>query len=122
MGRPKRNGKDSPIDSRQKALAEQEEKLRHKMQQLQQVIDDAPRVAEESEKRRRQEVSMRASQSSRRAESPNSLIVRRVEVSAALPRTGKKRLRAEQQAARVKFIALCVILAVCVLLLMAKFK
>jgi type II secretory pathway component PulJ len=122
MGRPKRNGKDSPIDSKQKALAEQEENLRRKMQDLQRMIDDAPRRAEEAEKVRRQDMSIRASQSSRRAESPNSLIVRRVEVSGALPRTGKKRLRAERQAARLKFAVLCIIFAVCILLLFAKFK
>lgn len=122
MGRPRRNDKDSPIDSKQKALAEQEEKLHRKMQDLQRMIEEAPLRAEAAEKVRRQELTIRASQPSRRAESPNSLIVRRVEVGGTLPRFGNKRLRAERQAARLKFIVLCIIFAVFLLLLLAKIR
>jgi hypothetical protein len=120
MGRPRRNGKDSPIDSKQKALAEQEEKLRRRMQELQQMIEEAPRVAEEVQKRRRQELVIRA-QPTRRAESPNSLFDKRYDAN-VLPRRRTKSLRAERQEARLKFFALCALFAICVLLIWARMR
>ena len=73
MGRPRRKGQDSPIGSKQKALAEQEEKLRQKMEDLQQLIKDAPARKEQAEKRRKQDLVIRASQPTRRAESPRPI-------------------------------------------------
>jgi hypothetical protein len=116
MGRPRRKGQDSPIGNKQKALAEQEEKLRRKMEELQQIIKDAPLMAEEAEKRRRQDLVIRASQPTRRAESPNSLFDKRYDAN-VMPRRRGKSLRVEQQAARLKFFALCGALFLSLLLL-----
>jgi len=121
MGRPRRKGQDSPIDNKQKALAEQEEKLRRKMQELQQLIQDAPGVAKEAENRRRQDLVIRASQPSRRAESPNTLFDKRYDVSFAAPRRRGKSLRAEQQEQRLKALVLCVVLIICLLVIWTKF-
>lgn len=49
------------LDQTKQELARQESELRDQMQKLQRVIDDAPRVAEEIEKRQREELLMRAS-------------------------------------------------------------
>ena len=107
MGRPRRKSQDSPIGNKQKALAEQEEKLRRKMEELQQIIKDAPLIAEEAEKRRRQDLVIRASQPTRRAESPNSLFDKRYDANVMPRRRARTSLRAERQAARLKFFALC---------------
>ena len=121
MGRPQRRNQDSPIGNRQKALAEQEEKLRRKMEELQQIIKDAPAMKREAEKRRKQELVIRASQPTRPAESPNSLFDKRYDAIAAAPRRRPRAsLRAEQRAARLKFFALCAALAIAVLMLYLK--
>jgi hypothetical protein len=124
MGSPRRKGQDSPIGNKQKALAEQEEKLRLKMDELQRLIKDAPLIAEENEKRRRQDLVIRASGPTRRAESPNSLFDKRYDanVMAGPRRRGKSRLRAEQQAARLKFFGLCALLLFALLMLYLKWS
>lgn len=120
MGRPRRNSKNSPIDTRQQALTEREAELRRQMQELQRLIADAPRAAEEAEKRRKQDLVIRA-QPTRRAESPNSLFDKRYDAN-VLPRRRAKSLRAERHEARLKFFALCILFAICVLLLLAKMR
>jgi hypothetical protein len=120
MGRPRRKGQDSPIGNKQKALAEQEEKLRRKMEELQQLIKDAPLLQKEAEKRRKQDLVIRASQPTRPAESPGSLFDMRYDanISNAMPRRRPRAsLRAERQAARLKFLALCAVLLLAGLLL-----
>ncbi len=60
-----------------------------------------------TEKRRKQDLVIRASQPSRRAESPNSLFDKRYDASTTtMPRRRGKSLRAEKQAERLKFFAL----------------
>src|SRR2546421_4959024 len=51
----------SALDQTKQDLARQESALRDQMQKLERMIADAPRVAEEIEKRRREELLMRAS-------------------------------------------------------------
>ena len=122
MGRPRRRIQDSPIDNRQKALAEQEEKLRRKREELERLIEDAPLVKKEMAKRQHQDLVIRASQPSRRAESPGSLFDKRYDANvAAMPRRRRKSLRAEQQAIRLKTLALFALFLVVVFLIWAKF-
>jgi hypothetical protein len=120
MGRPRRKSQDSPIGNKQRALAEQEEKLRRKMEELQQLIKDAPAMAKEAEKRRKQDLVIRASQPTRPAESPNSLFDKRYDANVIPRRRPRTSLRAERQAARLKFFALCAALLVAVLILYLK--
>ena len=124
MGRARRKGQDSPIGNKQKALAEQEEKLRQKMEELQQLIKEAPLLAKEAEKRRRQDLVIRASQPTRPAESPNSLFDKRYDANVmAVPRRrGNSRLRAEKQAARLKFFGLCAVLLFVLLMIWLNWK
>lgn len=121
MGLPRRKNQDSPIGNKQRALAEQEEKLRRKMEELQQIIKDAPAMAREAEKRRKQDLVIRASQPTRPAESPNSLFDKRYDANVAVQRRRPRAsLRAERQAARLKFFALCALLFLAVLMLYLK--
>ena len=120
MGRPRRKGQDSPIGNKQRALAEQEEKVRRKMEELQQLIKDAPLLAKEAEKRRKQELVIRASQPARPAESPNSLFDKRYDANVMPRRRPRTSLRAEQRAARLKFFALFALLLVALLILYLK--
>ena len=124
MGRPRRKNQDSPIGNKQKALAEQEEKLRRRMEELQQIIKDAPAMAKEAEKRRKQDLVIRASGPTRRAESPGSLFDKRYDanVMSAPRRRGNSRLRAEQQAARLKFFGMCALLLFALLMLYLKWS
>lgn len=122
MGRPRRRIQDSPIDSRQKDLAEQEEELRRKREDLERLIEDAPQVREKLAKRQQQDLVIRASQPSRRAESPGSLFDKRYDANvAAMPRKRRKSLRAEQQAVRLKTLALFALFLVVVFVIWAKF-
>ena len=50
------------LDQTKQELARQESELRDQMQKLERMIADAPRAAEEAEKRQREELLMRASQ------------------------------------------------------------
>ena len=50
------------LDQTKQELARQESELRDQMEKLERMIADAPRVAEEVEKRQREELLMRASQ------------------------------------------------------------
>ena len=119
MGRPRRRSQDSPIHNKQKALSEQEEKVRRRMQELEQLIQRAPEAAREAEDRRRQELVIRASQPTRRAESPNSLFDKRYDAN-VMPRGRTKSLRAEKQAARLKFFMLCALFFLCLLVIWIK--
>src|SRR2546421_10225518 len=50
------------LDQSKQDLARQESELRNQVQKLEKMIADAPRVAEEIEKRQREELLMRASE------------------------------------------------------------
>jgi len=122
MARPRRKAQDSPIHDKQKALAEQEEKLRRKMEELEDLIKEAPHLAEQVENRRRQNMVIRASQPTRPAESPNSLFDKRYDANVAstgaIPRRRRKSLRAEQREQRMWFLALLAVLTIVVLVIL----
>jgi hypothetical protein len=91
-------------------LARQESEVRDQMQKLERMIAEAPRVAEEIEKRQREELLMRASEGGSR-----------LDVSFALhdgrhgdPTPGKRRgsLRKERREGRILFMVLIITLLV----------
>ncbi|HZJ15538.1 MAG TPA: hypothetical protein VFD27_10830, partial [Chthoniobacteraceae bacterium] len=51
----------SPLDAKRRALAEQERKVQEEIARRQRLIDEAPQIAREQEKRRREELVARAS-------------------------------------------------------------
>jgi hypothetical protein len=106
-------GKDkgsSPLDAKQKELAEQEAKLRAEMERHQRLIEKAPEIAKEQARRRREELINRASRTE--AGSRVALPDRRhgFELNAALP-ARHKALRAERNQGRLLFFTLLFVLA-----------
>jgi hypothetical protein len=96
------------LDAKKRALAEQEEKLRQHMDKLQRLIEEAPIRAEESKKKRREELVSRNPKGARRLDSP-TLVDRRFELQ--LPtRTRRRARKGERRVARLKFFVLCLVL------------
>jgi hypothetical protein len=61
---PRRSSRaDTALDRKQQELTRQETELRDQVAKLERMIADAPRVAEEVERRQREELLMRASES-----------------------------------------------------------
>ena len=97
------------LDQTKQELARQESELRDQMQKLERMIADAPRVAEEIEKRQREELLMRASEGGSR-----------LDVSLALhderhgDPPGKRRgsLRKERREGRILFLVLIITLLI----------
>lgn len=106
--RRRAGGETTPLAEQQKALAAREQKLRADMERLQQVIADAPKRAEEAEKKRREDLIARANSSSRRLDSP-VVLDRRFEVQ-TLERKKRKALKGERREARLKFFVLIIVL------------
>lgn len=119
MARKKKD--DSPLDAKQRALHEQQEKLKREMENLERLIQDAPKATEQAERRRREQLIARASQSSTRFDNPKSLTDRRYDAHTAVARPRRRSLRAEQREARLKFLALCVFLFILCLWLWSRF-
>jgi len=102
LRRPPRS--TTPLDQTKQELARQESELREQMQKLERMIADAPRVAEEVEKRQREELLMRASQGGSRLDVSMTLQDwRHGEVG-----SGKRRgsLRKERREGRILFLVL----------------
>ena len=94
------------LDQTKEALARQESELRDQMEKLQRMIDDAPRVAEQAEKRQREELLMRASQGGSRLDVSLTLQDwRRGETGVARPRGS---LRKERREGRIVFVVLVI--------------
>lgn len=94
------------LDQTKEALARQESELRDQMDKLQRMIDDAPRVAEQAEKRQREELLMRASQGGSRLDVSLTLQDwRRGEAGVARPRGS---LRKERREGRIVFVVLVI--------------
>lgn len=119
MARKKQDA--SPLDAKQRALHEQQEQLRREMENLERLIQDAPQAAEQAERRRREQLLQRASQSSMRFDSRTSLSDRRYDAHTAVARPRQRAMKREQRDARLKFLALCVFLFVVCLYLWMRF-
>ena len=118
----KRNANEaSPIHNRQKKLAEEQVRVKEKMQQLEQIIADAPRRAEEEGRRQREQLIARASQGARPSDTVGALNDKRYDAQAqVVPQTRRKGLRYHRRAARLQFFVLCVLLAVLVIVLLSR--
>ena len=118
----RRSSKPStPLNQKQEELARAEAKLREEMLKLERMIAEAPRVAEETTRRQREELLERASEGRSR-----------LDVSAALQdtrwgnegRTGgrRKSLRKERREGRIIFLVLVIALCVAVIWLVSHFR
>ena len=97
--------RQTPIDSQKEQLAKQEEALRKEMAELEKVISDAPKRAEERLERERQERIARASTRRSPLDSPDILEDVRHESDILIDRPPRPR-RAQRRAARLRLVAL----------------
>jgi hypothetical protein len=97
----------TPIHSQKEQLAKQEEALRRQMAELEKVISDAPKLAEEQLERDRQERIARASVRRSPLDSPDILEDVRHQSDVLLDRPPRPR-RAQRRAARLRLVALVV--------------
>src|SRR5437588_12347316 len=91
------------LDQTKQELARQESELRNQMQKLERMIADAPRVAEEIEKRQREELLMRASEGGSRLDVSMALHDERYGGASPKPRGSLRKLGCE---GRVVFLVL----------------
>ena len=114
LRRPSRS--NTPLDQTKQELARQESELRDRMQKLEKMIADAPRVVEEAEKRQREELLMRASQGGSRLDVSLTLQDWRQGEPGSAKRRGS--LRKERREGRIVFIVLVIALLVAALWLL----
>ena len=111
----------SPVDQQQQELARRENELRDQMQKLQRMIEEAPRVAEETSRRQREELLQRANQGGSRLDASLSLRDQRwgdEQWSTRRPRS----LRKQRREGRLIFLLLVIALAAVVMWLMTQFQ
>jgi septal ring factor EnvC (AmiA/AmiB activator) len=106
LRRPPRS--NTALDQTKQELARQESELREQMEKLERMIADAPRVAEEVEKRQREELLMRASQGGSRLDV--SLTLQDWRQGETGPGKRRGSLRKERREGRILFIVLVVAL------------
>src|SRR2546423_9300143 len=94
------------LDQTKQELAQKESELRDQMQKLERMIADAPRVAEEIEKRQREELLMRASQRGSRLDVSLALHDERYVGSSPRPRGA---MRKQKREGRLVFLGLVIV-------------
>ncbi len=105
---------DTPLTGKQNELARREAKLREDMQKLERMIADAPRKAEETSRRRREELLARASEGGNRLDVSIALQDKRYGDGGGY--SGRRRsLRKERREGRILFLVLALALAAAVL-------
>ena len=107
---------DSVLGRKQQELAQQENQLRDQVEKLERMIADAPRVAEQVERRQREELLMRASES--RLDVSLALRDKRYgdDTGAARPRGS---MRKERREGRIVFLVLIIALGAAVIWLVS---
>ncbi len=115
--RPPKSG--SPVDQQQEDLARRENELRDEMQKLQRMIEEAPRLAEETSRRQREELLDRANQRGSRLDATLALHDKRWGDEDRGSRRGRS-LRKERREGRIVFVVLVIALAVAVMWLLTR--
>jgi len=100
------------LDQTKEQLAQQESELRDQMQKLEKMIAEAPRLAQEVERRQREELLTRASEGRNRLDVSIALHDKRYETGVEQPRGS---LRKERREGRIVFLVLVVVLAAAVI-------
>lgn len=102
------------LDQSKEELARQESELRDKMQKLERMIADAPRVAEEKTRMQREELLQRAGEERSRLDVSVALYDKRYgDEGGVTPRRGA--LRKERREGRIIFLVLIIALAAAVI-------
>lgn len=111
----------TPLNAKQEELARRETQLREQMKKLERMIEEAPRVAEETTRRQREELLARASEGSSRLDVSIALQDKRFSDGA---NSGGRRvsLRKERREGRIVFLVLVIALAAAVLWLISHLR
>lgn len=114
--RPPKAG--TPLNQKQEELARRESQLRGDMEKLERMIAEAPRVAEETTRRQREELLSRATEGGSRLNVSIALQDKRWGEDS---RSGGRRgsLRKERREGRIIFLVLVIALALAVIWLMS---
>lgn len=113
--RPRKSG--SPLDSEQRRLKEQEQAIIRQEAKLRKLLEQAPRLKEEKQRRDLEERRRLAVTTTARASVAGILHDRRYEDNTPHLR-GRRVLRSERRKALVRFFLLCAILLVILVLLL----
>ena len=106
LRRLRRSG--TALDHKQEELTQRESELRSEVEKLERMIADAPRVAQEAEKRQREELLMRASEGGSRLDVSMALQDKRYGDTGSGKRRGS--LRKERREGRIVFLLLIITL------------
>ena len=104
----------TPLNQKQEELARQESQLREEMQKLERMIAEAPRLAEESSRRQREEILERASAGGRRLEVSMALQDKRFG-DTGYDQRRRGSMRKERREGRLLFLVLLIALALAIL-------
>jgi septal ring factor EnvC (AmiA/AmiB activator) len=107
----------TPLNDKQEELSRRESELREKMQELEQMIADAPKVAEEVSRRQREELVARASEGGARLDVSMALQDKRFG-DAGVYKGRRVSLRKERREGRIIFLVLVIALAAVVIWLL----
>jgi hypothetical protein len=104
----------TPLNQKQEELAQQESKIRDEMLKLERMIAEAPRLAEETSRRQREEILQRASEGRSRLDVSTALQDKRYGDDAW---SGRRRgsLRKERREGRIVFLVLVIALFVAII-------
>jgi len=108
----KENSPSTPLDEKRRRLDEEQARVCREVASKERLINEAPKLKAEAEKRRREELVTRASRTEARLGTPGSLLDPRHSFEAnvgAMVRTRK--LRREKTQGMWTFFALCLVLA-----------
>ena len=110
----------TPLNQKQEELARAESKLREDMLKLERMIAEAPRRAEETTRRQREEILQRASQGGSRLDVSMALQDKRYG-DETYGRRRRGSLRKERREGRLLFLVLVIALAIAVIWLVTRF-
>jgi hypothetical protein len=111
---------DTPLTQKQADLVRKESQLREEMEKLERMIKDAPRAAEETSRREREELLRRASEGGNRLDV--SLTIQDKRFSDNGGGSGRRvSMRKERREGRLIFLVLVIALAVAVIWLVTNF-
>lgn len=112
----------TPLNEKQCELARRETQIRDEMQKLERLIAEAPRVAEETTRRQREELLLRASEGRSRLDVSVALQDKRYGDMGGSGGGRRVSLRKERREGRIVFLVLVIALAAAVIWLVSHFR
>jgi hypothetical protein len=112
----------TPLNDKQAELAQRENQLREKMAKLERMIEDAPRRAEETTRRNREELIARAHEGGSRLDVSIALNDKRFGDGERYNQGRPRALRKERREGRLVFLVLVLALAIAVIWLLSNLR